>query len=223
MSPGPARAAVVPPLRRGRRAEQLTTGIGASPGAPSAGPPDSATAVDLGRARRGRDPGPPGDQPGRLARHDRGARLLTAVAARPRTRRSSPAAWVAPACAAPSSSSIDVARGEFPVRDGVTLREGDVISIDGTTGEVLPRRRTGHRLAGAPPPRGRRGDGRAASWWTRWRFVMAPRTTCAAWRCGPTPTPRRTPRAPGASAPTASACAGPSTCSLASDVSWSST
>ena len=38
---------------------------------------------------------------------------------------------------------------------------------------------------------------------------------------GPTPTPRRTPPAPGGSAPRASACAGPSTCSSATGGSWS--
>ena len=35
------------------------------------------------------------------------------------------------------SLDVDVSEGEFTVRDGPTVREGDVISIDGTTGEVF--------------------------------------------------------------------------------------
>ena len=60
----------------------------------------------VGRARRGRDPGPQGDQPRRPARHGR----RQGHPDQPRrqdlaTLRSSPAAWAAPASAAPSRST----------------------------------------------------------------------------------------------------------------------
>ena len=45
-------------------------------------------------------------------------------------------------------------------------------------------------------------------------------TRSGGWRCGPTPTPRRTPPAPAASARRASGCAAPSTCSWATGGSW---
>ena len=98
------------------------------------------------------------------------------------------------------------------------------ISIDGTTGEVFPGEVPVRRLAGRPPLRGRRrpptGDELVAA--------VAPadgarRRPRAGWACGPTPTPPTTPPGPAASAPRASACAAPSTCSSATGRRWSRT
>ena len=67
-------AADVPALRVDRRRQQLTKGMGASPGAAVGRAVfDSDTAVAWAGARRGRHPGPPRDQPRRPRRHDRRA------------------------------------------------------------------------------------------------------------------------------------------------------
>ena len=60
------------------------------------------------------------------------------TAARPGTRPSSPAAWASRACAASRSFKID-AENKVARVDGtdVELHEGDIISIDGTTGIVV--------------------------------------------------------------------------------------
>jgi pyruvate,orthophosphate dikinase len=118
--------------------ELLATGMGASPGA-AVGKAvfDSATAVAW--AERGEDvilvrkETNPDDLHGMVAAQG----ILTS-----RGGKTSHAAVVARGmgrtcvCGA-EALEVDVARGEFTVRDGVTVREGDVISIDGTTGEVL--------------------------------------------------------------------------------------
>ena len=84
--------------------------------------------------------------------------------------------------------------------DGKTIREGDEISIDGTTGEVF---------VGAIPTdrsqvRATRRSGAAAA---------AGPTRPASWASGPTPTTRATRSRRASSAPRASASAAPSTCS----------
>ena len=121
------------------------------------------------------------------------------------------------------SLDVDTREGEFTVRGGKTVDEGDVISIDGTTGEVFD---------GAVPvvdslvvryfegddEHGRRPAGRGGR-----PADGARRRVPPARRCAPTPTPPRTPPAPAGSAPRASACAAPSTCSSATGASWSST
>ena len=83
-----------------------------------------------------------------------------------------------------------------------SCNEGDVISLDGTTGEVV---------LGAMALERRRAAGRV-----RRRSSGGPtRSARASSACGPTPTPARTPPTPASSAPRASACAAPSTCSSA--------
>jgi pyruvate,orthophosphate dikinase len=118
--------------------ELLATGMGASPGA-AVGKAvfDSATAVAW--AERGEDvilvrkETNPDDLPGMVAARG----ILTS-----RGGKTSHAAVVARGmgrtcvCGA-EALDVDAAGKSFTVRDGVTVREGDVISIDGTTGEVL--------------------------------------------------------------------------------------
>ena len=116
----------------------LAKGMNASPGA-AVGKAvfDSATAVEW--AEQGEDvilvrkETTPDDLHGMVV-----ARASSpAAAARPRTPPSWPAAWAAPASAAPSRSTSTPARASSRVRGGKTVDEGDVISIDGTTGEVF--------------------------------------------------------------------------------------
>ena len=118
---------------------------------------------------------------------------------------------------------VDTKARRFTAPDGVTVSEGDVISIDGTSGAVylgeVPvvasnvvrvlrgRAGPGHRRAGRPPC--------TRSWRTR--------TPSAASACARTPTTAPTARAPAGSAPAAWAWSAPSTCSSASAASWSST
>ena len=109
---------------------------------------------------------------------------------------------------------VDTREGEFTVRGGKTVREGDVISIDGSTGEVFD---------GAVPVSRLRpwcATSRARTSTSRWSRPSpgswSTPTRSAACGCAPTPTPPRTPPAPAGSAPRASACAAPSTCSSAS-------
>ncbi|HET6166572.1 MAG TPA: pyruvate, phosphate dikinase [Marmoricola sp.] len=118
--------------------ELLATGMGASPGA-AVGKAvfDSATAVAW--AERGEDvilvrkETNPDDLHGMVAAKG----ILTS-----RGGKTSHAAVVARGmgrtcvCGA-EALDVDVAGKSFTVREGVTVREGDVISIDGTTGEVL--------------------------------------------------------------------------------------
>ena len=79
------------------------------------------------------------------------------------------------------ADAIKIAGGSFTVGD-VTVSEGDVISIDGSTGEVV----LGRDLAAAEPPA---------------EFDVDPRLgrqdpQGQARRCGPTPTTARTPPTP---------------------------
>ena len=88
------------------------------------------------RARREGDPGPPGDQPRRPQRHDRREGILTS-----RGGKTSHAAVVARGmgktcvCGAEDAGRRRQTQ-EVHRRDGHAINEGDVISIDGSTGEV---------------------------------------------------------------------------------------
>ena len=86
----------------------------------------------------------------------------------------------------------------------------------------LPRRGAGAAVRRRAVLRGRGRRGRRPA--DRRRAPAAQRTPTASGgsRCAPTPTPPRTRRGPAASAPRASVCAAPSTCSSATGASWSS-
>jgi pyruvate,orthophosphate dikinase len=118
--------------------ELLATGMGASPGAAVGRIVfDSATAVEWANRKENvilvRKETNPDDLPGMVAAHG----ILTS-----RGGKTSHAAVVARGmgrtcvCGA-ESLDVDAAHGTLKVRDGRTLREGDVISIDGMTGEVF--------------------------------------------------------------------------------------
>ena len=134
----PARPADVPALRRRTpKAQQIGQGHAASPGA-AVGKAvfDSYTAVKWSRSgekvilvRRETNPD---DLDGMIAAEG----ILTCAAARPRTPPSSPAAWARPASAAPRSSRSTPSGRRFTAPGGTVVEEGDVISIDGSTGEV---------------------------------------------------------------------------------------
>ena len=106
---------------------------------------------------------------------------------------------------------------------GTPSREGDIISIDGTTGQVylgeVPVRPSEvvQYFEGTLDPDAADDPLVAAVH----RIIDARRRSAGGWPCAPTPTPARTPPGPGASAPRASACAAPSTCSSATAGSWS--
>ena len=103
----PARAADVPALRREGRAHPARQGHERLPRCRRRqGRLRLRHRRRVGRARRGRDPGPQGDQPRRPARHGRRhAASSPAAAARPPTRPWSRAAWAAPASAASRRST----------------------------------------------------------------------------------------------------------------------
>ena len=92
----------------------------------------------------------------------------------------------------------DVARRRRPEpassrpRTAPRSREGDVISIDGTTGEVFLGEVPVDRLAGRALLRGRRDRGRRRAGRRRRPDHGARRRAPAGWPCGPTPTPPTT-------------------------------
>ena len=120
---------------------------------------------------------------------------------------------------------VDLKGRRFTAPGGVVVNEGDVISIDGTTGEVYlgevpvqpspvvqyfegePRRRTRDPLVAAVRPADRRTPTRS-----RRLGVRANADTAGGRRAGPPLRRRR-----------ASGCAAPSTCSSATGGSWSRT
>ena len=104
-----------------------------------------------------------------------------------------------PAVTGASDLEIDTAAGEVRV-DGTTLHAGDRLAIDGTTGSIT----TDDVPAGRA--RGRRG--------VRHRPAVGRRAAHAG-ACAPTPTRPRTRARRASSAPRASGCAAPSTCSSA--------
>jgi pyruvate,orthophosphate dikinase len=104
-----------------------------------------------------------------------------------------------PAVTGASDLEIDPAAGEVRV-DGTTLHAGDRLAIDGTTGSIT--------TDDVPLDRARGRGG------LRHRPAAGP-TSCGRWRCAPTPTRPRTRARRASSAPRASGCAAPSTCSSA--------
>ena len=206
---------------------KIATGVSASPGA-AVGKVvfDSARAVELAASGREGDPGPPRDQPGRPARHDR----RPGHPDQPRRQ--------------------DQPRGRGRPRHGQDLRLRRRTTRSGHQGEEVHRARRHHgqrgrrdlhrrhqrcRLPGRDPGRLLRGGallrGRAAPALRRGRRPDpgraldhgARRPKSAAWACTPTRTTARTAPGPAGSAPPASAWSAPSTCSSASAASWSRT
>jgi pyruvate,orthophosphate dikinase len=102
------------------------------------------------------------------------------------------------------AGGLDVDEEKGIVRvDGQVFREGDFLSIDGTTGEVL----AGALSKASPiPPLSLRAP---VAFWRSWSGP----TASAASRCAPMPTRRTTRGSHARSAPRASASAAPSTCS----------
>ena len=196
----PAPAPAVRPdgeVRRDREGPQRVAGRRGRQGVLHA-PTTPRRTTPAGEARH---PRAPRDVARRPPRHDRGRGHphVARRAGEPR-RASWRAGWASPRCAArPSSTSTSPAAAS--PSNGVTVREGDVISINGTTGEVVvgavPR---GHARSrpGAFDDRARVGR-------------RAPRAR----RCARTPTCPRTRKVARRSAPRASGCAAPSTCSSA--------
>ena len=99
--------------------------------------------------------------------------------------------------------------------DGVTVKEGDWISVDGGTGEAF----LGQMPTVAPKFEEQTDLITLLGWADEISAAPGSRVAGknnrrpAACKCGPTPTTRPTPAAPAPSAPSASACAAPSTCS----------
>ena len=204
--------------------KKIAQGMNASPGA-AVGKVvfDSYTAVKWSRSGEVGDPRAARDQPRRPQRHDRRGRHpdlarrqdLARRGRRPRhgqdlrlRRRVARRRHQAAASCAPAS--------------GIEIHEGDVISIDGTSGDVF----LGEVPVVDSPVVQYFEDGvvdESDDLVVAVDRMMKPRRRRAAdGRCAPTPTPPRTPRGPAASARRASGCAAPSTCSSASAASSSS-
>ena len=198
--------------------DRLATGVNASPGA-AVGKAvfDSGTATEW--AARGEDvvlvrkETAPDDLPGMVAARG----ILTS-----RGGRTSHAAVVArgmgrPCVCGAENLDVDVEARTMKVRGGPLVAEGDVVSIDGATGEVF---------LGAVPVvdsvlvRWLEGDDMDDDLVDAVASCSATPTRPAGSGCARTPTPPRTRLAPAASVPRASACAAPSTCSSASAGSW---
>ena len=119
---------------------------------------------------------------------------------------------------------VDTKRRRLTAPDGTVVHEGDVISVDGSTGWSTsarcrwcrPRSPYFEYFEGALTPT------RPTTWCARCTGSSTRPTRCAGCGCGPTPTPSRTPSGPAGSARRASGCAAPSTCSSASAASSSS-
>ena len=113
--------------------------------------------------------------------------------------------WGIPAVV--GADAVRISGAAFTAGD-VTVYEGDVISLDGTTGKVV---------LGEVGTVGQRGAARARDASSAGPTPSATAATppVPAWTCAPTPTPAPTPPTPAARAPRASACAAPSTCSSA--------
>ena len=200
----------------------LTTGMNASPGA-AVGKVvfDSATAVAW--AERGEDvilvrkETNPDDLRGMVAARG----ILTS-----RGGKTSHAAVVARGmgrtcvCGA-EALDVDLKGKKFTTPNGTVINEGDVISIDGTTGEIFAGEVA---VEDSVVVRHFEGDDVDDPLVAAVSAVMEHADERAAvCRCAPTPTPPRTPPRPASSAPRASGCAAPSTCSSATGASWSRT
>ncbi len=104
-----------------------------------------------------------------------------------------------PAVVGVMALEVDAEKKEATIkRSSVVLREGDWVSIDGTTGEVF--------LGQVETMQPSLEDPALIE-------LLGWADGSAAWACGPTPTTRGMPSARGRSEPRASACAAPSTCS----------
>ena len=121
---------------------------------------------------------------------------------------------------------VDTKAKKFTAPGGITVSEGDVISIDGTSGVVylgeIPVVASDGRalLRGRAAPAADEADDLIRAVHSIMHHADAARAGSAS---TPTPTPARTARAPAGSAPAASAWSAPSTCSSASAASWSRT
>ena len=183
-------------------ATRIAKGLNASPGRRGrAGRVRRRHRRRVGRPRREGRAGPDRDVARRLPRHGR----RRGDPDRPRRRdvamlRSSLARSASPAWPAATSSIDRLRRAGRDCRTASTFAEGDWISLDGSTGEVF----VGALPTVSAPVRGP-ARAPARSW--------AGPTRSAGCRSGRTPTSPRRPRWPGATAPRASACAAPSTCS----------
>ena len=110
--------------------------------------------------------------------------------------------------------AIDEHGRRFTVK-GQTVKEGDWIAFDGLTGEVKLA-----KVAAAPSEilqviDGQDQPAKDSEIYRRFDTLLARPTRCGGWACAPTPISRTRPRSPTSSAPGASACAAPSTCSSA--------
>ena len=123
-----------------------------------------------------------------------------------------------------SDLEIDVRERRIVGPDGLVLAEGDVVSVDGSSGEICRGRRdvrpspvaSALQAAsglGAPPAEAAGAAPSSACWRTRTGGVAS--------GCEPTPKPSSTPRRPRVSAPRALAWPVPSTCCWATGASWS--
>ena len=218
----PARAADVPALRRGRRAradreghERLARRRRRQGGL------RLRHRRRVGRARRGRDPGPPGDQPRRPARHGRRPRhphqpRRQDLARRRGGPRHGPHLRVRRRLADHRRRS----RKTRTRRTASRSREGDADLDRRHHRRGVRRRGAGGRLAGRAHFEGDDDEPRATSWSPRSPGSWSTPTRPAGSRSAPTPTPPTTRRGPAGSARRASGCAAPSTCSSASGRRW---
>ena len=178
--------------------------------------------VALGREGH---PDPPRDQPRRPRRHDRRrghphlARRQDLARRRRRPRHGQDLCLRRRGAGGRHQAAPDDASA------GTVVEEGDVVSIDGSTGKVylgeVPGRAVpGRRVLRGPDARGRRRRRRAGRGRAPDHGVRRPHAPAAGARQRRQRRGRA--RAPAASAPRASACAAPSTCSSASAARWSS-
>ena len=121
---------------------------------------------------------------------------------------------------------MDTKAKKFTAPGGITVSEGDVISIDGTSGEVylgevpVVASEVVRYFEGELHPHADEADDLVRAVHS---IMHARRRRRAGSASTPTPTPARTAPGPAGSAPGASAWAAPSTCSSASAASWSRT
>ena len=119
---------------------------------------------------------------------------------------------------------VDTKRRRMTAPDGTVVHEGDVISVDGSSGlvywgEVPVMARPWWSTSRGPSILRRV---RPTNLWPVCTGSCPARTRCGGCGCGRTRTPSRTRSGRGGSAPRASGCAAPSTCSWASGASTSS-
>ena len=121
------------------------------------------------------------------------------------------------------SLDVDTKQRVLTAPGGVVINEGDVISIDGTSGDVFLGEVP---VVDSPVVRYFEGELDAAEvkrddLVAAVDRIMSHADEARRMACAPTPTPPRTRRGHGGSAHTASGCAEPSTCSWVSGGNWS--